>query len=168
MGPFKGGIRGAAVYTLSNFTATPANIATGLVTAAFGVAAQAKLLRNGKIDKEEFLMNSKTLCLDVSISTVPAALGQTFIPIPVLGAIIGNTAGMFLHDIAKEQGLAQEQDLICSYRAEIKALDQELDAQYQALMQILEANFNKFQSMVELALILTSIKRLTLPLNLRG
>ena len=147
----KGGIRGAAVYALSNFTATPANIATGLVTAAFGVAAQAKLLRNGKIGKEDFLINSEAVCLDVSISTVSALLGQTFIPIPILGAIVGNTAGMFLYDIAKEQGLAQEQDLIRSYRAEINALNQELDAKYQALMRILKENFSKFQSMVELA-----------------
>lgn len=147
----KGGIRGAAVYTLSNFTATPANVATGLVTATFGVVSQAKMLRNGKINGEEFLINSEALCLDVSISTVSSLLGQTLIPVPVLGAIIGNTAGMFLYDIAKEQGLAQEQDLIQSYRTEINVLNQKLEAQYQALILVLEENLNKFKSMMELA-----------------
>lgn len=147
----KGGIRGAAIYTLSNFTATPANVATGLVTATFGVVSQAKMLRNGKINGEEFLINSEALCLDVSISTVSSLLGQTLIPVPVLGAIIGNTAGMFLYDIAKEQGLAQEQDLIQSYRTEINVLNQKLEAQYQALILVLEENLNKFKSMMELA-----------------
>ena len=147
----KGGIRGAAVYALSNFTATPANVATGLVTATFGVTAQAKLLREGKIDNEEFLINSEALCLDVTISTVSSLLGQVAIPIPVLGAIIGNVAGMFLYDIAKNQGLKQEQSLIAGYRAEITALIERLDEQNRALLQLLEANLKKFKSMLELA-----------------
>ena len=143
----KGGIRGAAVYALSNFTATPANVATGLVTATFGVTAQAKLLREGKIDNEEFLINSEALCLDVTISTVSSLLGQVAIPIPVLG----NVAGMFLYDIAKNQGLKQEQSLIAGYRAEITALIERLDEQNRALLQLLEANLKKFKSMLELA-----------------
>lgn len=147
----KGGIRGAAVYALSNFTATPANVATGLVTATFGVTAQAKLLREGKIDNEEFLINSEALCLDVTISTVSSLLGQVAIPIPVLGAIIGNVAGMFLYDIAKNQGLKQEQSLIAGYRAEITALIERLDEQNRALLRLLEANLKKFKSMLELA-----------------
>lgn len=147
----KGGIRGATVYTLSNFTATPANVATGLVTATFGVMAQAKQLRAGKVDTEEFLINSEALCLDVSISTVSAMLGQTLIPVPVLGAIIGNTAGMFLYDIAKQQGLLKEQKLIETWQAEISHLDEALEAQYQLLCRILEQNFKKFQNVMEFA-----------------
>lgn len=147
----KGGIRGAAVYALSNFTATPANVATGLVTATFGVTAQAKLLREGKIDNEEFLINSEALCLDVTISTVSSLLGQVAIPVPVLGAIIGNVAGMFLYDIAKNQGLKQEQSLIAGYQAEITALIERLDEQNRALLRLLESNLKRFKSMLELA-----------------
>lgn len=151
LGTAKGGIRGAVVYALSNFTATPANVATGLVTATFGVMSQAKLLREGMIDDEEFLINSEALCLDVSISTVSALLGQTIIPIPVLGAIIGNTAGMFLYDIAKSQGLKQEQALIKNYQAEITSLNEVLEEQYKSLLRMLEESFKKFKSMMELA-----------------
>lgn len=147
----KGGIRGSAVYALSNFTATPANVATGLVTAAFGVTAQAKLLREGKIDNEEFLINSEALCLDVTISTISSLLGQVAIPVPVLGAIIGNVAGMFLYDIAKNQGLQKEQAIIAGYQSEIAALTEKLDEQYRLLLRKLEDNFKKFSSMMELA-----------------
>lgn len=150
-GTIKGGIRGAAVYTISNFTATPANVATSLVTATFGVTAQARLLREGTIDREEFLISSEALCLDVSISTVSAMLGQTLIPVPVLGAIIGNTAGMFLYDIAKQQGLTKEQKLIETWQAEISHLDEALEKQYQLLRRILEQNFKKFQNLMEFA-----------------
>lgn len=147
----KGGVRGATVYTLSNFTATPANVASGLVTAAFGVTAQTKLLREGKIDKEEFLINSEALCLDVSISTVSSLLGQAVIPFPVLGAIIGNVTGMYLYEIAKNQGLKQEQNIIAMYRKEIAELIENLDEQYRDLLRLLEANLKKFKSMMEVA-----------------
>lgn len=150
-GTMKGAIRGTAVYTLSNFTATPANVATSLVTAAFGVAAQARLLREGRIGDEEFLINSEALCLDVTVSTVSSMLGQTVIPVPVLGAIIGNVAGMFLYDIAKTQGLKREASLIANYQAEMEALLERLDEQGRALMRLLEENLKKFQSMMDLA-----------------
>lgn len=150
-GTMKGAIRGAAVYTLSNFTATPANVATSLVTAAFGVAAQARLLREGQIGDEEFLINSEALCLDVTVSTVSSMLGQAVIPVPVLGAIIGNVAGMFLYDIAKTQGLKREASLIANYQAEMEALLERLDEQGRALMRLLEENLKKFQSMMDLA-----------------
>ena len=121
------------------------------MTATFGVTAQAKLLREGKIDDEEFLINSEALCLDVTISTISSLSGQVAIPIPVLGAIVGNVAGMFLYDIAKNQGLKQEQSIIAGYRAEIAALIEQLDEQYRALLQLLEANLKKFESMMALA-----------------
>lgn len=147
----KGGIRAATVYTLSNFTATPANVATGLVTATFGVTAQAKLLHEGKIDKEEFLINSEALCLDVSISTISALLGQVVIPLPILGAIIGNVTGMYLYNITKEHGLNQEQLLVEGYQTGMLELIKKLDEQYYALLQLLEENLKKYKSMMELA-----------------
>ena len=109
------------------------------------------MLREGKIDNEEFLINSEVLCLDVTISTVSSLLGQVAIPIPVLGAIIGNVAGMFLYDIAKNQGLKQEQSLIAGYRAEITVLIEKLDEQNRALLRLLEANLKRFKTMLELA-----------------
>ena len=89
--------------------------------------------------------------MDVTISTVSSLFGQVAIPIPVLGAIIGNVAGMFLYDIAKNQGLKQEQSLIAVYRAEIAALIERLDEQNRVLLRVLEANLKKFKSMLELA-----------------
>ena len=46
-GTLKGGIRGASIYTLTNFTATPAVVANAMVTATFGIAEQAYQLKQG-------------------------------------------------------------------------------------------------------------------------
>jgi len=61
-GSIKGGVRGASIYVLTNYTATPAAVASALTTAAFGVAEQAHLFRNGAIDEVRFIENSEILC----------------------------------------------------------------------------------------------------------
>lgn len=150
-GTIKGAIRGASVYALSNFSATPENVASALVTAMFGVTAQANALRKGQISKEDFIINSETVCLDVTISAIASLLGQTLIPVPVLGAIIGNTAGMFMYEIAKTVGLEKEQKLISNYQAEMKALQADLDKQYEELLILLDTRMKQFKNLIELA-----------------
>lgn len=150
-GTVKGGIRGSAIYAMTNFTATPAPVANALVTASFGVAAQAYQLRQGMITEEDFIINSEVLCLDVSVSAVASLLGQALIPVPVLGAVIGNAAGMFMYQIAKDYLSEKEQTLVHHYRESLAALNQPLEERYQLLIVQLKKEFARFVSMLELA-----------------
>ncbi|MFQ8814145.1 MAG: hypothetical protein ACLR8X_13565 [Gallintestinimicrobium sp.] len=88
---------------MTNFTATPANVASAYVTAAFGVAEQVKQLEAGSISEEDFVINCETVCLDVTVSAISSAAGQVIIPIPVLGAVIGNIAGEFVYELCKNR-----------------------------------------------------------------
>ena len=108
----KGGIRGASLYSLTNYTNTPSAVANALVTSSFGIAEQVYLYKNGKVTENEFLENSELLTLDASISAISSILGQTIIPIPVIGAIIGNTVGLKMYDVAKNNFARKEQMLI--------------------------------------------------------
>lgn len=45
----KGGIRGASIYTLTNYTATSAAVASAIVTSSFSIAEQAHRLRTGQM-----------------------------------------------------------------------------------------------------------------------
>lgn len=150
-GTAKGGIRGAAIYAMTNFTATPAAVANALVTASFGVAAQAYQLRQGEITKEDFVINSEVLCLDAAVSAIASLLGQTLIPVPVLGAVIGNAAGMFMYQIAKDHLSEREQELVHHYRESLDALNKRLEERYQRLIVQLKKEFARFSSMLELA-----------------
>ncbi len=150
-GTAQGGIRGGAIYAMTNFTATPAAVANALVTASFGVAAQAYQLQQGNITQEDFIVNSEVLCLDVSVSAVASLLGQTLIPVPVLGAIIGNMAGMFMYQIAKDHLSEKEQVLIQNYRESFAALNKMLEERYQQLIAKLKKELAKYTSMLELA-----------------
>ena len=150
-GTLQGGIRGGAVYAMTNFTATPAAVANALVTASFGVAAQAYQLQQGNITADDFIFNSEVLCLDVSVSAVASMFGQTLIPVPVLGAIIGNIAGMFMYQIAKDNLSEKEQTLIRSYQESFALLNQALDKRYHTLLAMLEKELKRFSSVLELA-----------------
>ena len=147
----KGGIRGATIYSLSNFTATPANVASAYVTAIFGVAAQVKELNMGNVSKEDFVINCETVCLDVGISAIASLAGQVLIPIPVIGAVIGNTAGQFAYEICKKYGSKKSADLIERYQGEMKMLNQQLQLQYIQVILEIHKEFQKFQSLEELA-----------------
>ena len=150
-GSVQGAIRGGTVYAMTNFTATPAAVANAFVTAAFGVTGQGIKFRRGEISAEEFVENSEILCLDVSISAVSAMLGQVAIPIPVLGAMIGNVAGMFMYQIAKDNLSEKEQILIQAYQESFAALNQTLDERYYKLLAMLKKEMERFSSMLELA-----------------
>lgn len=151
IGTGKGAIRGASVYGLTNFTATPAAVASALVTAAFGIISQAQLLHNETISTEDFIINSEVVCLDVAASAVSSLLGQVIIPIPVLGAIIGNAVGMFMYGLAKDFLSKHEQSIIADFNSSLEQLNQKLDKQYQQLILSLKEEFAKFSSVVTLA-----------------
>lgn len=150
-GTLQGGIRGGFIYTMTNFTATPAAVANALVTASFGIAAQAYQLQQGDITANDFVVNSEVLCLDVSVSAVASILGQTLIPVPVLGAIIGNMTGMFMYQIAKVHLSEKEQALISNYQQTFAYLNKLLEDRYEELILRLKKELAKYASVLELA-----------------
>ena len=97
------------------------------------------------------MIHSEVLCMDVSVSAIASLLGQVCIPVPVLGAVLGNVAGMFLYQIAKDYLQAEEQMLIQNYRESFLALDQMLEERYQQLVALLKKKMAKYQSMLDLA-----------------
>lgn len=151
VGTEKGAIRGGAVYILTNFTSVPAPMASAMVTATIGMLVQAYKLNNGDITAEEFIDASEALCLDVTVSAISSMLGEILIPIPILGAIIGNTVGMFMMNIARSYLSAEEQKLIATYQKEIAELKNQLNAEYTALAEKLQAKLAEYDSLVALA-----------------
>jgi hypothetical protein len=122
-----------------------------MVTATFGIATQANQFRQGKITGGEFIENSEVVCLDVTISAISSLMGQVLIPVPVLGAVVGNAVGMFMYGIAKDSLSKKEQTLIEDFNETIQALNENLDANSLELIESLKHEFDKFESVVELA-----------------
>jgi len=147
-GTIKGGIRGASIYVLTNFTATPAAVASAITTAAFGVAEQAHLFRNGSINEVQFIENSEMLCLDASVSALSSFAGQVLIPIPVIGAVIGNAVGTMIYQIGKDSLSARENKLIENYLRDISELDKRLAIEYHQYIDQMNRCFEKYMELL--------------------
>lgn len=150
-GTTKGAIRGSSVFAMTNFLNSPAPVANSLVTATFGVVSLARKLENNQITKEEFTINSEVVCLEVGTSALSAMLGQTLVPIPVLGAIVGNTVGMLMLEISRNYLDSDEQQLIQEYVTKMSALDNKYVEEYSRLLKEIQNKEHKFNSLVELA-----------------
>ncbi len=135
----KGGVRGLSVYSLTNFTATSAAVASSIVTAAFGIAEQANKLRRGEIDESEFIENAELVSLEAAISALSSFVGQALIPVPILGAVIGNTVGTVMYQAVSSSLSTREAALIKRYLDEQHVLDEKLAAEYQKLIEKLDA-----------------------------
>lgn len=151
MGIVKGGVRGISIYALTNYIATPAAVASALCTASFGIAEQAHLLRTGKITQEQFIMDSEILCLDTSVSALSSFMGQALIPVPVLGAVIGNTVGMLMYQVAKDNLTKKEQQLIKGYLKYLNELENTLDNKYRKYINELNKGLTIYYEMLEKA-----------------
>lgn len=147
----KGGFRGTATYVLSNFTMTSAATASSMVTIGFGIAEQVNKLRRGEIDETEFILNAEVIALEAAVSTLSAMLGQVLIPIPILGALVGNAVGMILYKSTKSYLYQREMEMIGRYRDEQRALDAQLDAKYQGLVAQLEVSMTTYLDVIERA-----------------
>lgn len=147
----KGGIRGSSIYALTNFTATSAAVASSIVTASFGIAEQANKLRRGEIDELEFIENSELLSLEAAVSALSSYVGQALIPVPVLGAVIGNTVGTIMYRTVASSLSKRETELIERYLDEQRVLDEQLAAEYQELIEKLDEGMSDYLGLLERA-----------------
>lgn len=151
VGAGKGAVRGGSVYVLTNFVSVPAPMASAMVTATIGMLSLAYRLNNADISTEEFVDASETMCLDVTVSAISSILGEILIPIPVLGAIIGNTAGMFMMNIARTYLSSTEQQFIAEYQKEIASLITKSDTDHMVIIKKLQSELDEYASLAFLA-----------------
>ena len=151
IGTIKGGIRGVSIYLLTNYTATPAAVANAIVTASFGVAEQAYQYRMGELDEVAFIENSEILCLDAAVSALSSFAGQVIIPVPVLGAVLGNAVGTMLYQWAKGSFSDREKALLEGYLNSTRQLDEELQIKYQSFITGLSENMKQYMDILDRA-----------------
>ncbi len=150
-GVLKGGIRGTSVYVLTNFTKTPANLASAYTTATIGVASQFVSLQRGAITMDDFIQNSEIMCLDIAVSTVSAQLGQKLIPIPVLGSVIGTVVGETLFGLCKKYADEEETKLVEQMNADLADYVSGLDGELQRHVERINTELRQFEDMSALA-----------------
>lgn len=147
----KGGVRGLSIYSLTNFTATSAAVASSIVTASFGIAEQAHKFRTGEIGELEFIENAELVCLEAAVSALSSFIGQALIPVPVLGAVIGNTVGNIMYKTVASSLSQREAELIECYLEDQRLLDEQIATEYQDLIEKLNESMSNYLAVLDRA-----------------
>ena len=84
-----------------------------------------------------------------SISALSSLIGQAIIPIPVLGAVIGNSVGTVIYQIGKDGFNERENKFFEQYLYEQSKLDESLKKQYGELIQSLDDSLIKYYELLE-------------------
>ena len=79
--------------------------------------------------------------------------GQMLIPVPVLGAVIGNTIGTLLYQIGKDSLTKKEQAIFAGYISEINTLDQQLEEAYRSSIDRMNAAFASYMDVLAVAFV---------------
>lgn len=155
IGTIKGGARGASLYALTNCADAlgrhkvfPGAVANSLVTAAFGVVEQVRLHRDGCIDEKALYINAEIVCLDAAVSALSSALGQTVIPVPIIGAVIGNTVGAVIYQAAKDALSSKERQMLEEYAELQRALNESSEAEYRNLIAALHVEMASYMQLL--------------------
>lgn len=129
-GVIKGAISGYSIYGLTNVLGISAPNASALVMATYGMIDIVLKYRTTEITQDEF-MNLLTLnVMDASFATIGACIGQTMIPIPVLGSVVGSIASSLIWEIGKGILNDSEQKIIQDYQENLNNYIKTLDEHY--------------------------------------
>lgn len=146
-----GGISGASIYALTNYASLSAPFAGAVVSAAKGVGSLVKDYNDGNINKAELIELGLITCGESAIVGIATAVGQTIIPIPVLGAVIGSVAGSMLNNFIsfdKKTGKMIE--------FEIEKSLEKLNTEYFEMVKNITEKFEKLGELTDIAFDLTN------------
>ncbi|QIC47158.1 hypothetical protein GAG94_08545 [Lysinibacillus sphaericus] len=154
----KAGVTAGSIYALTNLTALSAPFAGAATSAAMGVTSLLVDHQKGQIDLDEVVTQGQILCLEAGIAAIGGAIGQTLIPIPVLGAIIGTVTTNFVWGIAKGK-LGQKEAALKHHMDEyMTGLLAKVNNAYHEIIQKIDAVYARFKTLIDAAFDLNANK----------
>ena len=142
-GSVKGAISGYAIYGLTNVCKMSAPNASAFVTASYGIVDIISKLRTDEITEDDFINFITINTLDTTLATIGSCVGQTLIPFPVLGAVVGSIATSIIWEIGKGILSDREQELIQNYRENLDNHIKNLDDKYKIIFNDIIDEYHK-------------------------
>jgi len=134
----EGGLSGMAIYELTNLTDMSAPLASAFVSSSIGVASLANSYRKSEIDYDDFIEQSNAVCTDAAMVGLAATIGQTVIPIPILGILVGTFAMKatlsFSRDYLGKQSKEFEEKINTDYSEYLKTINDELKIEIERIV----------------------------------
>ncbi|MFC0234667.1 hypothetical protein ACFFIF_11840 [Vagococcus entomophilus] len=142
-GAIKGGISGYAIYGLTNVCHLAAPSAGAITSGTFGLSSAIVKYRRGDVDTDGFIDLVILNAVDATGAAIGAAIGQTIIPIPVVGALVGSIVTATALNLGKGILNKHEIEVINRYQEKIKAYVSKLDKEYQIKLNELMRKYRK-------------------------
>ena len=146
-----GAVAGSAVYVVTNSTTLAAPFAGSLVSALMGIGPLLREYQAGTINGDQFAEMSHFVVTDAAITALAVVAGQTLVPVPMLGALLGSLAGKLVA-LALRDGLGESaadlEERLAEYERD--AMDQ-LDQECRDLVRRLDARFENLGRLAAVA-----------------
>ena len=152
--PIRGNATDVKINELTNYHASSAFVANSIASAQLGIAEQTNLYRRGLLTENQYVSNCMMICVESSVSALSSTVGNALIPIPVLGAVLGNTVGTLLVEITKGFVSDRERQLIAGYLNELAYYNRQLEAEYQLMIRELNAFLHEYQAVLSDAFVI--------------
>lgn len=149
-GTAKGAVTGLSIYALTNFANVAAPMASSIVSATFGVAKLYGQYSSGEMTLGEFILQSESLCFETALVGIGSAIGQTLIPIPVVGSIVGSIVTSILIDVGKNY-LGNDTALVSELNRRNAELISKLSTWVRKQVLELTERFNQLGGLVDMA-----------------
>lgn len=142
-GAIKGGLSGYAIYGLTNVCHLAAPSAGAIVSGTFGISNAIVKYIKDDVDTDGFIDLVILNTIDATGAAIGAAIGQTIIPIPVVGALVGSIIATTALSLGKGVLNTQEIEIINRYQENIIAFVDKLDTEYQIKLNELLSQYHK-------------------------
>jgi hypothetical protein len=150
-GSAKGGVTGFSIYGLTNFTNMGAPMASAFVSASFGMSKLAMDYKAGKIDKDEFIHQGQITCIESGMVALGAALGQTIIPIPIVGTLIGSFATSALINFTKMYLTDREEEVTSKMQEIYDEAIRKISAEHQKIVIAILEEYSRLGTITKMA-----------------
>jgi uncharacterized membrane-anchored protein YhcB (DUF1043 family) len=142
-----GTIAGGSIYLLTSYASLSAPFAGAVVSAGKGISSLFSDYDNGNIDFNEFMNLGMIVCADSAIVGLATVAGQTMIPIPMIGAVIGSIAGKMMAEFITEK----DQTLAEKMQQEMTEFINQLDAVQQKVVNQINQEYDRLGKLTEAA-----------------
>ena len=165
-GGVRGGISGVSIYALTKLGGFSAPFAGSIVTTGLGTTSLILDYKKGLISKNEYCQSACVLSVEAGMAAVGTAIGQTLIPIPVVGAIVGTMAAKTAIEITKFIVDGKEKELIKMMQDEYDNLLVRLNDEARCVIEKIDYYFNKLNGLIDASMNRDSNIRLISSINI--
>lgn len=122
IGGIAGGVSASVLNIVGSYSASAVPGVSALLMATFGIASLIPDYTDGKLTTDEFIVEAEMICFDAALILLTGLIGQTVIPVPALGAVIGSVAGMIATTIIQEIWGDEFRELLMKFNQHIENL----------------------------------------------